>query len=168
MALSMYDASVPVFSRALGQLSHLLDKGLAHAQAQGTDPSVLVNARLAPDMFVLAGQVQVASDAAKLGAARIAGIAAPSFPDTETSFAELQARVAGTIEFLQGVDRSLIDGQEERPVTMKVAGHELNFTAQRYLLQFALPNFFFHVTTAYAILRHSGVAIGKRDYLGRY
>lgn len=168
MALSMYDASVPVFSRALGQLSHLLDKGLAHAQEQGIDPSVLVNTRLAPDMFPLAGQIQSASDASKLGTARIAGITAPSFPDTETTYPELQQRVARTIEFLQGVDRSLIDGHEERAVTMKVSGNELKFTAQRYLLQFALPNFFFHVTTAYAILRHSGVAIGKRDYLGRY
>lgn len=168
MALSMYDISVPVFSRALGQLSHLLDKGLAHAQANGTDPTVLINTRLAPDMFTLAGQIQAASDASKLGTARIAGITAPSFPDTETNYPELQQRVARTLEFLKGVDRSLIDGQEERAVTMKVRGHELNFTAQRYLLEFALPNFFFHVTTAYAILRHSGVALGKLDYLGRY
>lgn len=168
MALSFYDISVPVFIRGLGQLSHLLDKGLAHAQASGIDPTVLVNARLAPDMFTLAGQVQSASDASKLGTARVAGITAPSFPDTETTYEELQARVAKTVEFLQSVDRAQIDGFEERTVTMKARGNELQFTAQRYLLQFALPNFFFHVTTAYDVLRHSGVPLGKMDYLGRF
>lgn len=168
MALSLYDISVPVFLRGLGQLSHVLDKGLAHAQASGLDPATLVNARLAPDMFTLAGQVQSASDASKLGTARLAGITAPSFPDTEASYAELQARVAKTIDFLGSVDRALIDGAGDREVTMKVRGNELKFTAERYLLQFALPNFFFHVTTAYGVLRHSGVALGKLDYLGRF
>jgi hypothetical protein len=168
MALSLYDISVPLFSRGLGQLSHVLDKGLAHAQAAGIDPVELVNARLAPDMFTLAGQVQSASDASKLGAARLAGITAPSFPDTETTYAELQARVAKTIEFLATVDRALIDGAGAREVTMKVRGNELKFSAERYLLQFALPNFFFHVTTAYGVLRHSGVPLGKLDYLGSF
>ena len=168
MALSFYDISVPVFLRGLGQLSHLLDKGLAHAQASGLDPAVLVDARLAPDMYTLAGQIQSASDASKLGTARIAGLTAPSFPDTETTYAELQARVATTVDYLQSVDRALVDGFEDRPVTMKARGNELNFTAQRYLLQFALPNFFFHVTTAYDVLRHSGVPLGKMDYLGRF
>ena len=109
MALSLYDISVPVFSRGLGQLAHILEKGLAHAQAAGTDPSELINARLAPDMFTLAGQIQSASDAAIFGVARIAGVTAPSFPDTETTYAELQARVAKTVEYLQTVDRSLIE-----------------------------------------------------------
>lgn len=168
MALSFYDISVPVFLRGLGQLSHLLDKGLAHAQASGIDPTVLVNARLAPDMFTLAGQIQSASDASKLGTARIAGLTAPSFPDTETTYPELQARIAKTVDYLQSVDRALVDGFEDRPVTMKARGNELTFTAQRYLLQFALPNFFFHVTTAYDVLRHSGVPLGKMDYLGRF
>lgn len=168
MALSLYDISVPVFLRGLGQLSHVLDKGLAHAEAAGIDPASLVEARLAPDMFTLAGQVQGASDAAKLGAARLAGITAPSFPDTEATYAELQARVAKTIDFLGSVDRAAIDGAGDREVTMKVRGNELKFTAERYLLQFALPNFFFHVTTAYGVLRHSGVALGKLDYLGRF
>jgi hypothetical protein len=168
MALSFYDISVPVFLRGLGQLSHLLDKGLAHAQASGLDPAVLVDARLAPDMYTLAGQVQSASDASKLGTARIAGVTAPSFPDTETTYAELQARVAKTVDYLQSVDRALVDGFEDRAVTMKARGNELSFTAQRYLLQFALPNFFFHVTTAYDVLRHSGVPLGKMDYLGRF
>jgi len=168
MALSFYDVSVPVFTRGLGQLSHILDKGLAHAQASGIDSLQLVNARLAPDMFTLAGQVQSASDASKFGVARIAGVTGPSFPDTEATYAELQARVAKTIDYLGTVDRGLIDGHEDREVIMKVRGNELKFTAQRYLLQFAIPNFFFHITTAYDILRHSGVPIGKLDYLGRY
>lgn len=168
MALSLYDISVPVFIRGLGQLSHLLDKGLAHAQATGIDPGVLVDARLAPDMLTLAGQVQRASDASKLGAARLAAITAPSFPDTEQTWDELQARIAKTVDFLKSVDRAQIDGFEERPVSMKVGSNELDFTGERYLLQFALPNFFFHVTTAYDVLRHSGVPIGKRDYLGRF
>jgi hypothetical protein len=168
MALSFYDISVPVFVRGLGQLSHVLDKGLAHAQAAGLDPAELVNARLAPDMFTLAGQVQSASDASKLGTARIAGLTAPSFPDDETTYAELQARVAKTIDFLRGVDRTQVDGAEAREVVMKVRGNELKFTAERYLLQFALPNFFFHVTTAYGVLRHRGVPLSKLDYLGRF
>lgn len=168
MALSLYDASVPVFTRGLGQLSHILDKGLAHAQASGIDPAKFVDARLAPDMFTLAGQIQSASDASKFGVVRIAGITGPSFPDDEATYAELQARVAKTIDYLGTVDRSLIDGHEDREVVMKVRGNELKFTAQRYLLQFAIPNFFFHVTTAYDILRHQGVPIGKLDYLGRY
>jgi hypothetical protein len=168
MALSFHDLSVPVFTRGLGQLSHVLDKGLSHAQSVSIDPTQLVNARLAPDMFTLAGQVQSASDASKFGVARIAGVVGPSFPDTETTYAELQARVARTIDYLNSVDRALIDGAEEREVVMKVRGAELKFTAQRYLLQFALPNFYFHITTAYDVLRHSGVPLSKLDYLGKY
>lgn len=168
MTLSMYDLSVPVFIRGLGQLSHVLDKGLAHAQAEKIDTATLVNARLAPDMFALAGQVQGASDAAKLGAARLAGITAPSFPDTETTYEELQARVAKTLEFLKTVERSQIDGFEAREVVVKSRRGEMHFTADRYLLQFAVPNFFFHLVTAYGVLRHSGVPIGKMDYLGQF
>jgi uncharacterized protein len=168
MTLSMYDLSVPVFIRGLGQLSHVLDKGLAHAQAENIDTATLVNARLAPDMFTLAGQVQGASDAAKLGTARLAGITAPSFPDTETTYEELQARVAKTLEFLKTVERSQIDGFEGREVAVKSRRGEMHFTADRYLLQFAVPNFFFHLVTAYGVLRHSGVPIGKMDYLGQF
>lgn len=167
MALSLYDISVPVFSRGLGQLTHVLEKSLAHAKANGIDPATLVDARLAPDMITLAGQIQRASDASKLGVARISGITAPSFPDEEKTYDELLARIAKTQDFLATVDRVLIDGQEERQVTIKAREGEAHFTAQRYLLQFALPNFFFHVTTAYAILRHQGVALGKRDFLGQ-
>jgi len=168
MALSMYDLSVPVFIRGLGQLTHFLDKSLAHAKANGIDPATLVEARLAPDMLTLAGQIQRASDASKLGMARIAGITAPSFPDEEKTWDDLVARIAKTQDFLAGVDRALIDGQEERPVTIKAREGEAHFTAQRYLLQFALPNFFFHVTTAYGILRHMGAPLGKLDYLGTF
>jgi hypothetical protein len=168
MALSMYDLSVPVFTRGLGQLAQLLDKGLAHAQAMNIDPSTLVDARLAPDMFTLARQVQSASDASKLAVARIASITAPNFADTETTFEELQTRIAKTLEFFKTVDRTQLDGSEARSVVVKARGHELNFTAERYLLEFALPNFFFHVTTAYGVLRHAGVQIGKLDYLGSF
>ncbi len=168
MALSLYDLSVPVFARGLGQLTHLLDKSLAHAKANGIDPAALVEARLAPDMLTLAGQIQRASDASKLGTARIAGITAPSFPDEEKTWDDLLARIVKTQDFLATVDRALIDGQEERPVTIKAREGEAHFTAQRYLLQFALPNFFFHVTTAYDVLRHKGIPVGKMDYLGKF
>jgi len=167
MALSLYDISVPVFSRGLGQLTHVLEKSLAHARANDIDPATLVDARLAPDMITLAGQIQRASDASKLGVARISGTA-PSFPDEEKTYDELLSRIAKTQAFLATVDRTLIDGQEERQVTIKVRESEAHFTAQRYLLQFALPNFFFHVTTAYDVLRHKGMPIGKMDYLGKF
>jgi len=167
MALTMYDASVTVFLHNLKQLSHLLDKGLAHAKASGIDPSTLVNAKLAEDMRPLSFQIQSASDAAKLAVARVTGTKAPSFEDTETTFEELQARIAKTRDWLQTVPREAFDGAEERAFTMKAGPTELAFVGQTYLLHFALPNFFFHVTTAYAILRHNGVSIGKRDYLGR-
>lgn len=168
MALSMYDLSVPVFTRGLGQLTHLLDKSLAHAKAHGIDSATLVEARLAPDMLTLAGQVQRASDASKLGVARIAGITAPSFPDEEKTWDDLVARIAKTQAFLASVERAQVDGQEEHDVVIKAGGGEAHFTAQRYLLQFALPNFFFHVTTAYDVLRHKGMPIGKLDYLGKF
>ncbi|HEY2257134.1 MAG TPA: DUF1993 domain-containing protein [Variovorax sp.] len=168
MAISFYDLSVPVFTRGLGQLAHVLDKALAHAVSAGIDPTEFVNARLAPDMFTLAGQVQSASDAAKLGAARLAGITAPSFPDTETTYAELQARVHKTIEFLNSIDRALIEGQEAREITLKLRGTELKVPALRMLLQFTTPNFYFHLTTAYDVLRHKGVPVGKIDFLGAF
>lgn len=167
MPLSMYQASVPVFQRQLGVLSQLLHKGQAHAQAQGQEPAVLLQARLAPDMFPLTRQVQSASDAAKFGAARLAGIAPPRFEDTETTFDELQARIAATLDFLSTVQPDQIDGSEGRSIVLKVGGREMPFEGQPYLLGFVLPNFFFHVTTAYAILRHQGVAVGKRDFLGQ-
>jgi hypothetical protein len=166
MSLSMYQASVPVFIRMLSNLSAILDKAAAHAEAKKIAPSVFTTARLAPDMLPLTFQVQTATDSVKGCAARLAGIEAPSFPDTETSFPELKERLAKTIAFLQSVKAEQIDGSEERSITLKLGSREFQFLGQPYLLTFVLPNFFFHVTTAYAILRHHGVEIGKQDFLG--
>ena len=161
MSISMYRASIPVFIRALGNLSAILKKAEAH---EGS-PS-FIDARLVPDMLTLAGQVQRASDTAKAAVARLGGIDNPSFPDTEKTFAELQARIKKTVDFLQGVKPDKIDGSEQKKIEFKAGSRELKFTGTDYLLGFALPNFYFHVTTAYAILRHKGVQIGKMDYLG--
>ncbi len=161
MPLSMYQASVPLLVRGLDNLSAVLKKGEAHP-----DAAALVEARLAPDMFTLAGQVQRASDTAKGCAARLAGIDNPSFPDTETTFAQLQERIARTVDFLQGVKREQIDGSEDKPISFKAGPYTLNFTGASYLTTFVVPNFYFHATTAYDILRHKGVEVGKVDYLG--
>lgn len=166
MPLSMYQASVPVFVRGLESLATILNKAAAHAEARKIDPAVFVNARLAPDMFALARQVQIASDAAKGCVARLAGAEVPSYPDTETTFPDLAARVAKTIAFVKGFTAAQIDGSEERTVTLKMRGEERSFRGQAYLLNLALPNFYFHVTTTYDILRHNGVDLGKSDYLG--
>ena len=166
MTLSMYQASIPVFVRALGNLSVLLDKGAAFAEAKKIDPSVLVNARLAPDMFPLSRQVQIACDGVKGCAARLAGIEVPSHPDTESTFPELQQRIAKTLAFIQNVAREQIDASEERPITLTLRNKDIKFQGQGYLLNFVLPNLFFHETVAYAILRHNGVEIGKMDFLG--
>ncbi len=167
MPLSMYQASVPIFIRMLGNLSAILGKAAAYAEAKKIDPAVLINARLAPDMRPLSFQVQTACDNAKGCAARLAGIEAPSHPDTETTFAELQARITKTIDFLQSVSAAQVDGSEERTIILKMRAQEVQFQGQAYLLTFALPNFYFHITTAYAILRHNGLEIGKADFLGR-
>ena len=161
MPLSMYQASIPLLVRGLDNLSAVLKKGAAHA-----DAAALADARLAPDMFTLAGQIQRASDTAKGCAARLAGIDNPSFPDTETSFAQLQERIARTIAVLQGMKPAQIDGSEDKPISFKAGPYMLNFTGASYLTMFVLPNFYFHVTTAYDILRHKGVEVGKMDYLG--
>jgi len=161
MPLSMYQASIPLLVRGLDNLSVVLKKGEAHA-----DAAALVEARLFSDMFTLAGQIQRASDTAKGCAARLAGIDNPSFADTETTFAQLQERIAKTVDFLQGVKPAQIDGSEDKPISFRAGPNVLNFTGASYLLTFVVPNFFFHVTTAYDILRHKGVAIGKWDYLG--
>ncbi len=166
MSLSLYQASVPVFQRTLGSLSTILNKAVAFAEAKKIDPSVLLNSRLAPDMFPLLRQVQMVSDTVKGAAARLAGVALPSFPDEETTFPELQARITKTLDFLNSVHATQIDGGEERTIVLKMHSGDVTFTGQSYLLFFALPNFFFHVTAAYAILRHNGVDIGKLDYLG--
>ena len=161
MPISMYHASIPLFIRALGNLSAILEKGAAHP-----DGAMLVEARLAPDMLTLAGQIQRASDTSKACAARLGGIDNPSFPDDETTFVQLQARIAKTLDFLRSVKPEQIDGSEGKAIAFKAGPRELKFTGESYLLTFAIPNFYFHVTTAYAILRHKGVAIGKMDYIG--
>ncbi|WP_439861328.1 DUF1993 domain-containing protein [Pseudomonas sp. MBLB4136] len=166
MSLSMYQASIPVFVRQLNNLSTILGLAAADAEARKFDPSVLFNARLAPDMFPLSRQVQIACDGAKAGVALLAGVEAPSHADDETTLAELQARIAKTLEFLQAVSPEQIDGSEERTVTLKRRDKETHFQGQAFLLDHVLPNFYFHYTTAYAILRHNGVAVGKRDFLG--
>lgn len=168
MSLTMYQASIPVFVRMLGNLSVILDKAAAHAEARKIDPAVFINARLAPDMFPLSRQVQIATDMVKGCAARLAGIEVPRYEDNETTFAELQARIAKTKAFLQSVSASQIDGSEDRQITLKFGSRELSFLGQSYLLDFVVPNFHFHLTTTYAILRHNGVEIGKMDYVGNY
>jgi hypothetical protein len=168
MPLSLYQSSVPVFVRALKNLSALLDKGKAHADANGTDLAALINARLAPDMYTLIGQIQSASDGAKFGAARLAQLPPPAFPDTETSFDELQARITKTLEFLATVTAEQVAKSEGGTITLKLGGGERTFTSESYLLGFVLPNFYFHVTTAYAILRSQGVKLAKMDYLGSF
>lgn len=166
MAMSMYAASVPLFQHMLRNLVHILDKGEANAQARKFDPAVLANFRLAPDMLPFTRQVLIACDAAKLAVARISGGEAPKFDDTEATFPELKARIAKTLDYLGSVPASALDGTEDKEITFPV-GREATrtMTAQAYLTTWALPNFFFHVTTAYAILRHNGVDLGKADYL---
>lgn len=166
MSLSMYAASVPVFVRTLGSLSAILKKAEESAAQRGFDPAVLVSARLAPDMLPLAKQVQIASDSAKGCAARLAGMEPPAMADTETTIAELIARADKTVAFLNTLPASQIDGSEGREIILKMRGNEVKFQGQPFLLHFALPNFFFHVTTAYAILRHNGVGLSKSDFLG--
>ena len=166
MSLSMYQASIPVFIRQLNNLSTILGIAAAHAEEKKIEQSVFLNARLAPDMLALSRQVQIACDTSKSGAALLAGIEAPSHADDETSFAELQARIAKTQAFLQGVSAAQIDGSEERTLSLKRRDKETLFQGQAFLLDHVLPNFYFHLTTAYAILRHNGMAIGKRDFLG--
>ena len=166
MSLSMYQASVTVFTRTLTALSALLDKAAADAEARGIDPSVLVGARLAPDMFALARQVQIAVDTARNATANLAGVTPPSHPDTETTFPELQARIATVLAYLKSFKPEQFEGAETRTVVMKMRTGDLSFAGADYLLGFALPNLYFHAATAYDILRHNGVALGKRDFLG--
>lgn len=167
MTLSMYQASVPVFIHHLTILSAILDKGLASAEARKIDPSVFITARLAPDMLPLSKQVQIASDVTKGCAARLAGVEIPSFADTEATFPELKERIAKTIAFLKTIKPAQVDGSEDKKITIKSGGRDQEYVGQPYLLHFVLPNLYFHVTVAYAILRHNGVDVGKGDYLGR-
>lgn len=167
MAISMYRASVPVFSRMLRHLAAILDKGYAYAQARRIEPAVLLQMRLYPDMFPLVRQVQIATDTAKGCAARLAGLDPPRYEDNEASFPELQARLEKTLAHLDGYAPAQIDGTETRTVTLKLRDRTLTFNGLDYLLHHALPNFYFHCATAYGILRHGGVELGKQDFLGR-
>ena len=162
MSFTIYDASVPVLTAALTNMQAWLDK----ASSEGKDESVLMAARLAPDMRPFPGQFQMASDTAKGAIARLAGVEAPSMPDTEASFAELKGRCQRTIDFIHGVERSKFVGADEREVVIKFPnGMGYSFNGREYLTGFVLPNFFFHVTTAYALLRANGVSVGKPDFL---
>ncbi len=163
----MYEASVPQLMRSLNNLIAILEKGATHAEAKKIDPAVLLNSRLYPDMLPLAKQVQIASDIARRGVARLAGLDAPKIEDNETTFAELIARLQQVNAYLREFTAAQIDGAEARAITLPVGKETMNFEGLPYLLYFILPNVYFHVTTAYAILRHSGVEIGKKDYLGK-
>ena len=166
MATELYDLTVPVFLRGFAAMSGFLAKGEAFAEEKGVDPAELLNARLIEDMGPLTSQVQRASDAAKFTVVRIGGIENVAMPDEETSFADLQDRIAKTLAFLNAVPREAIDGKEDAKVELKLPNRTLEFTGRSYAIGFVLPNFYFHVTTAYALLRHKGVPIGKMDYLG--
>jgi len=162
----MYQASAPRFANTLRNLSAILDKAQAHAEAKKIEPVVFTQSRLALDMFPLSRQVQIACDSAKGALARLAGVEIPKHEDTEQTFAELKARIAKTLDFAESLKPAQIDGSEDREVVLKLRGQDVKFNGLQYLLGFAYPNFYFHVTTAYNILRHNGVEIGKRDYLG--
>ncbi|MBB5751809.1 DUF1993 domain-containing protein [Prosthecomicrobium pneumaticum] len=165
MSLTLYDLTIPVYRRGFAVLATLLDKGEAHARDNGGDPEALVEARLAPDMLPLAGQIQRASDTAKAAVARLTATEAPRFADEEKSLAELKARIAATVAYLDGVLPEAFEGAAERIIRWG-RGQPVEQDGRTYLLTFALPNFFFHLTTAYAILRHQGVPVGKMDYIG--
>jgi hypothetical protein len=167
MTISMYQASAPVFKRMLQHLSAFIDKAAAHAAAKKIDPAVLAGDRLAPDMLPFPRQIFIACDTAKFCVARLSGAEAPKFADDEKTFDEFKARIQKTIDFIDSVKPAQIDGSEDKPISFKAGQTELKFTGQSYLLNFAMPNFYFHVTTAYAILRHNGVEVGKMDFLGR-
>ncbi len=167
MAMSMVQSLVPPMIGTLNNLAGILKKGEAHATAKGFDPAVLVSARLFPDMFTLSRQVQIAADVAKAGAARLAGIDPPSYADNEATFAELQERISKTIAFIESIPAEKFSGAEDRTVTFKIQGNEMSMQGLPFLNGWVLPNVYFHVTTAYNILRHNGVELGKRDFLGR-
>jgi len=166
MTISMYDATIPVLIRSMHNLSAILAKAAAHCEAKKIDPSVLVGSRLFPDMFPLSRQVQIAADMAKAGSSRLAGLTPPSFEDTEKTFAELIARLDKTIAHLETIKPAQLAGAETRDVTWPTRGSTMTMAGQPYLLNWVLPNLHFHVTTAYNILRHNGVEIGKQDFLG--
>jgi hypothetical protein len=166
MTISMYEASIPVFIRMLKNLAGILAKGATYAEAKKIEPAVLVNSRLYPDMFPLARQVQIASDAAKGCGARLAGLEPPKLEDNEATFSELLTRIDKTITYLETLKPEQINGSEQKTITLQIRKNTMTFLGMPFLLNFALPNFYFHVTTAYDILRHCGVEIGKQDFIG--
>jgi hypothetical protein len=167
VTISMYSASVPIFAKTLGNMLSWLDKAEAHAQAKAFDPAVYMSLRLAPDMLALPSQLRIATDAAKGCAARLAGMDPPVFEDNETTLDELRQRIRRTLAFLETVKPAMIDGSEEREIVIPARNRDpRRFKGLFYLQHWALPNFFFHSTTLYALLRHNGVALGKSDYLG--
>jgi uncharacterized protein len=165
MTISMYQASIPVFQKMLDNLDLFLDKAAADAAARKIDPAVFLQARLAPDMLPLTKQIQIAADFAKGTAARLAGVEAPKYEDNEASIPEFKARIRKTLDYLGGFKPAQIDGSEQRDVIFKGRTGDMHFKGQAYLLNFAMPNFYFHCTTAYAILRHNGVVLGKKDFV---
>lgn len=167
MTYSLYDVSVPAIINTMESISAIIDKAAAHCAAKKIDPSVLINYRLAADMLPFSRQIQIMTDGVKGMGARLTGTEIPSYPDTETTFEELQARIAKTIAFLKGLKREQFEGAGDRDVSLKAGPTELKFKGAAYLTTFVLPNFHFHATIAYAILRHAGVDIGKRDFLGK-
>ncbi len=166
MAISMYSASVPVCIRTLTNLSHFLDRAEAFCTARKIEPSVLINARLAPDMLPFSKQIQIACDAAKLGISRITGVEAPKFDDSEVTLAQFRERIAATIAFLKTIKPEQLDGSEDKDVTITLRSGPVTYKAETYLKHFAMANMWFHTTTAYAILRHNGVELGKMDFIG--
>lgn len=167
MPISMYQTSVATFTSMLGNLAAILEKGAEYGAARKLDPTVLPGSRLFPDMRPLTSQIQIATDNAKGCAARLAGQQPPAFEDNEQTMPDLIARLRKTIDYLNTFSAAQIDGSEEKDITLKIGSYEMKFKGQHYLLAFALPNFYFHITTAYNILRHNGVEIGKQDFLGK-
>lgn len=167
MSISMYQASVPRIVNMLINLDHLLDKAQSHIDTKKLSEAALTQFRLYPDMFPLIRQVQIASDTAKAVVARLAGADIPVYEDTEVSIADLKQRIAKTITFIQGFSANQLDGTEEKDIVTKRGDKETHYKGMQFLLNHAMPNVYFHVTTVYAILRHNGVEIGKRDYLGK-
>jgi len=168
MSISMYDASVPTLLHSLESLKAIMQKAVKHAEARKFDPNVLMGVRLAPDMLPLSKQIQIASDTAKFAVARLTGTDAPKFEDNETTMEQLIARIDKTITYLRGVDAKQFEGAETRTVTITTPSRSLSYPGLTYLRHWVLPNFFFHATTTYALLRHNGVDIGKMDFLGNF
>ena len=167
MKISMYQASVPPIILMLNNLSAILEKAAAHAEAKKIDPTVLINSRLYPDMYPLSRQVQIATDNAKGSVSRLAGVEVPKYDDNESTFQDLIARIRKTTDYLATFKPEQIDGSEDKTVVLKFRNHSRTFTGLPYLLNYVLPTIYFHITTAYGILRHNGVEIGKQDYLGK-